>query len=67
MSERIENIEVKLAYLEKRMIDLDAVVCDVGDAMMALRDELKEIRETASGDPGQPSVRRLEDEVPPHY
>ncbi len=67
MDERIQDIEVKLAYLEKRMLDLDSVVCELGDVVMALRDELRELRDVPSDEPQQGTARRLEDDVPPHY
>jgi len=63
----MQNIEVKLAYLEKRMLDLDGVVCELGDVVMALRDELRELRAAPRSEPQQRTGRPLEDDVPPHY
>ncbi|TVQ92684.1 MAG: SlyX family protein [Deltaproteobacteria bacterium] len=61
MQRRVEDLEVKVAYLEKLIEDLDEVVRSQADAIDRLARELKELRE---------EVVDVEDEghqVPPHY
>ena len=44
MDQRIEDLEVRIAYLEKNISDLDGVVRALGAGMDGLRDEIKELR-----------------------
>jgi uncharacterized coiled-coil protein SlyX len=59
--DRTEALEVKVAYLEKTVADLDEVLRDLFGRMERLEAEVEELRETriALGD--------QEGEKPPHY
>ena len=71
MSERIADIEAKLAFLERTVEDLSTVVLDQGRELEALRRRLERsealaaARSAAGGPeeaPGDPALER-----PPHY
>lgn len=63
-SERIEDLEVKLAFQDKLIRELDALVRTFGDRLDKTERELKQLRdavrspETAMGPANEP---------PPHY
>jgi uncharacterized coiled-coil protein SlyX len=66
MQRHVEDLEIKVAFLEKHLLDLDAVVRELADTISVLQADIIELRETATTDgDAQPST--LEDEVPPHY
>jgi len=64
MQRRIEDLEVKLAFVEKHLAELDAIVRQSLDAMDDLQRQLKQVRAeidvaSESGD--------LAAERPPHH
>lgn len=61
MVDRTEELEIKVAYLEKLVGDLDEVVRHQADQLDRLTRELHEIREELAPE------RSDEPEVPPHY
>jgi uncharacterized coiled-coil protein SlyX len=67
MDQRIEDLEVRIAYLEKNIADLDGVVRELGQGMTGLSQQLQELRESFSDALGEASRSTLGDEVPPHY
>jgi uncharacterized coiled-coil protein SlyX len=66
MNERIDDLEVRYAFQEDTIRQLDEVVRQLGDELRALKAEMLELRaqmaETPEGTPN-----KLEDEKPPHY
>lgn len=62
MTNRTEELEIKVAYLEKSLVELDDVVREMADKIQALEREVAEIR-----DESMPSGNDLESEKPPHY
>jgi hypothetical protein len=76
VDEHTVDLEMKLAWLEKYVGDLDVVVRGLSDEVVALRREVTELREAAarpaSGAPGGDGEEDDEEpvlryEVPPHY
>lgn len=64
MERRLEDLEVKLAFVERHLEELDQLVRGTLDAMDALRREVKTIRDQKD----VVSARGpLEEEVPPHH
>jgi uncharacterized coiled-coil protein SlyX len=66
MQDRIEALEVKLAYMENTVADLDEVVRLLGDKVDGVRAELKVLREQMVKMQDD-EERDPEAEVPPHY
>ncbi len=66
LERRIEDLEVRMAFLEKGIEDLDAVVQRLAGQLDHTRHTLKQLREQLQADTltirGDPM-----DEVPPHY
>ena len=65
-AKRIEDLEVRIAFIEKNILDLDEVVRTMADQLERMQTELVQLREAARdgslvvrGDP--------RDERPPHY
>jgi uncharacterized coiled-coil protein SlyX len=65
MEDRITNVEVRIAFLEKTVEDLDAVVRELGSELVALRRAYEQLRDRAV--PSSEPARTLEDDKPPHY
>jgi uncharacterized coiled-coil protein SlyX len=62
LDSRFEALEIKIAYVEKSVADLDEVVRLLADQMQELARDLRELREERSSGVDRQSV-----EVPPHY
>jgi uncharacterized coiled-coil protein SlyX len=65
-AKRIEDLEVRIAFIEKNILDLDEVVRTMADQLEQMQANLASLREAAQdgtlivrGDP--------RDERPPHY
>jgi uncharacterized coiled-coil protein SlyX len=58
----LQDLEIKLSFLEKHLLELDAVVRQVCDDLATLRREVSALNEQARGE--KPT---LEAERPPHY
>lgn len=58
--DRLDQLEVKLAYLERHLLDLDEVVRAVADDVQRLRTEVADLRDTGADDPSAM-------DKPPHY
>jgi uncharacterized coiled-coil protein SlyX len=74
MCEEIENLQIKVAYLESLHEELNEVVVKLQDENMRFKKELREIKEHMqnSADPGANATEKslfeqLADEKPPHY
>lgn len=64
--ERMNDIEVKLAFAEDMLDALNATVYRQQQQIERLMREVKELREqVAASTPGE--FRSLRDEIPPHY
>lgn len=57
--ERIDEVEVKLAFLERHILELDGVVRGLSDQVHRLKAELAELQDAGSETSGH--------EKPPHY
>jgi SlyX protein len=65
-NERVNELEVKLAFAEDLLDALNATVYRQQQAIERLQREMKELREQiAVAAPGE--FRSLRDEIPPHY
>jgi uncharacterized coiled-coil protein SlyX len=63
MAERVEDLEVKVAFLERDLRELDDVVRDLVGRIIRMETELNSLRERVE----PASVHGgLEEEVPPH-
>lgn len=61
MEERIVELEVRLAYQDKLIADLDEVLRSFVARLEMLEREVRELKQTAVTQVGPP------DETPPHY
>jgi SlyX protein len=64
VSERIEDLEVKLAFQDKLIRDLDALVRSFGDRLDETRRELAELKAALRSPEGALGPAN---EPPPHY
>ena len=67
MDQRNEDLEVRIAYLEKNIADLDGVVQDLGLGLAALGQQIQELRESFTEALSEVERANPGDEVPPHY
>jgi uncharacterized coiled-coil protein SlyX len=67
MSSPIEQIEIRIAYLEKANADLSDVVYRQRLELEALRNRLSELLGKFEAAQAQPTNYSPEDEKPPHY
>ena len=66
--ESLIELQVKNAFLEKSLDELDKVVQGLNKEVQLLRREVDQLwMQQASDAPGGQRPFRLEDEVPPHY
>lgn len=69
MEERVE-LEAKLAWLEKYVLELDGVIRSLGDEVIELRREVAELRAAAAREGGSEDDDEdagVSYEKPPHY
>ena len=64
--ESLEELQSKIAYLERAMAELSDVVFRQHQEIQALQARLKALQERLEGAPGD-SMRPPEQERPPHY
>ena len=62
---RLEELEVKAAYQDQLIAELDGVVRELNREVQQLRRELSEVRDQVAQ--GGEDANKLEDEKPPHY
>ena len=67
MSERLEQIEVKIAYLEQANAELSDVVYEQRREIQALQAKLAALIERLESAAAAPTAYTPEDEKPPHY
>jgi uncharacterized coiled-coil protein SlyX len=63
MDRRVEELEVKLAFLEKQLLDLNEVVLEFADKATALEREVGLLRARLEED----ALPGIGPEKPPHY
>lgn len=68
MEKRITELEIKVAYQEDTIQQLDRVICQQQDQIDSLKKQFKQLTENAqqSAESGK-SLFSDVDEVPPHY
>ena len=67
MTDRLEQIEVRIAYLEQANAQLSDVVYQQRQELEALRAKLAALTERLESAQAQPTAYTPEDEKPPHY
>lgn len=66
MDERVNDLEVKVAFLEDLVDELNRTVFRQQQQIDVLVAQLAALREQVQG-AAQPEFRSLRDEIPPHY
>lgn len=67
-TDRITDLEVRMAFLERALQELDDVVREVADELVSTRRALKDLRDQVnSADEGTTEPTSLLEERPPHY
>ena len=64
---RLVDLEVKAAYAEDLLDQLNTLVYQQQQQIDALMRELRQLRERLPESGGGAEVRNLRDEIPPHY
>ncbi|HEX5063939.1 MAG TPA: SlyX family protein [Kofleriaceae bacterium] len=64
LAERVEDLEIKLAFQDKLIRELDALVRTFGDRLDATERELKELKQSIRSP--EPALGPA-NEPPPHY
>ena len=64
---RLDEIEMRYAFQEDQIRQLDEVVRELGDEVLRLKRELKQLRAQMSELSPEGKPNSLEDEKPPHY
>lgn len=67
IEDRLVDLEVKAAYAEDTLDQLNALVYRQQQQMDALLNELRQLRDRMPENGGGAEVRNLRDEIPPHY
>lgn len=63
-ADRIRELEVKIAFLERHVVEQDRVMLELSDRLAALEKRLLGLRERIERGPENPMPA---DEKPPHY
>ena len=64
--ERMMNLEIKLAFVEKLVGDLDEVIREMAGQLDSVRADLETLRERVNDD-GDQTASPTDIELPPHY
>ena len=67
MSDRLEQIETKIAFLEQANAQLSDVVYRQQQELETLREQLATLGDRLASAQSAPTSYSLEDEKPPHY
>jgi len=67
MERRLEELEVRMSYLEKGLTDLDNVVQELGAGLDDLKAEMAGLRTTVTESLGGTEKADLRSDKPPHY
>ena len=66
-SDRLDEVETKLAYQEKLVDDLSDVLADQQKRIDALEADIRRLAERLQAMTEPAAANRPEDDVPPHY
>ena len=66
-AERFLDLEVRIAYLEHSIAELDKVLCKATDELAQMRTVVTALQQAARQGSNESQRASLEDEVPPHY
>ncbi len=67
MDAPLEQIEIKIAYLERTALELSDVIFRQQREIQALQAQVEVLRERLDAGQAQEGTRSLDQEVPPHY
>ncbi len=67
LAERLVDLEVRMAFLEHSLAELDSVVCKATEELGQVRAVVKAIQSSAEQVSSEVRLGSLEEEVPPHY
>ncbi len=67
LTQRLEDLEVRYAYLERLIVELDSVVRETADELAAVKVVVVELRKQAEVAAGETKHQSLQEEKPPHY
>lgn len=67
MDQRLEQLEIKLAFVEQANAQLSEVVFRQQQAIDALREEIHSLAGRLAASQSQPTAYTAEEEKPPHY
>jgi SlyX protein len=68
MNERLTELEIKVAYQEDTIQQLDRVICKQQDQIDLLTKQIKQLSHSAQqSEGGEKGLLSAIDEVPPHY
>ncbi|GAB2470765.1 SlyX family protein [Comamonas humi] len=67
LRERLEALEVKLAYADDLLEELNLTVFRQQQQIELLQEQIRQLRQQLPADTGGAAVRSLRDELPPHY
>ena len=65
--DRLETVEISLAYQEKLVLELNQVVCEQQKQIDKLEKVMRKYIRTIQKMPDSVEIRTLEEERPPHY
>lgn len=67
LRERLEALEIKAAYADDLLEELNLAVFRQQQQIELLQEQLRQLRQQLPGDAGGGAIRSLRDELPPHY
>jgi len=67
MSDRLEQIEIRIAFLEQANSQLSDIVYQQQQDLNALRLQLETVLQRLEAERSQPTEYTAQDEKPPHY
>lgn len=67
LRERLEALEIKAAYADDLLEELNLTVFRQQQQIELLQEQLRQLRQQLPADAGGAAARSLRDELPPHY
>ena len=67
MAQRLEDVEVRMAYLEHMVAELNEVVRQTADDLAGMRQIVVSLQRAAKEGEGESQRHSLQEERPPHY
>jgi uncharacterized coiled-coil protein SlyX len=64
---RIEELEMKISFMERHLEEMDKAFVDVHNELRTLKETLQRLGEQQAKSSGSGDEESLEDAVPPHY